>query len=320
MAAEVLFSGYAWTIKTGVGGPRENHFEAENVRVGRDGLSLRVASEIFLSASLGFGKYRFVLQCDASSLCANTIVGLFLYADDHREIDIELENTGATYTIQDFRSEFVHGAHSGVHRYTIVWTPHVVEFYCDGECVKAFETPTFRPGDERVHINVWTKHPVTKNPPVMIREFKYTPLSAPSFSITIADQYKYHWGMTVGLSVAGPNQQFPLLVGSSLRTPQGEIRDLPVQWLTSAGLGLWHFNVGPEFRTDARDEFSGVQGQIRFKLWRDDSFAECLSDTGWVPWTAPWLRGGSTAGLDMQEEQMRDKYKGRQDVWTQSKR
>jgi hypothetical protein len=135
------------------------------------------------------------------------------------------------------------------------------------------------------------------------------------YRIAIVDQYKYHWGVNVGLSIAGPSGEFPLLVGCSLRTPKGEVRDLPAKWLTSPGLALWHFNVDHEFKSEPQDPFSSVRGEIIFALWRDNSFTERLCDTGWIRWTAPWLRGASAAGLDMQEAEIQSKYKDRLNVW-----
>ena len=57
--------------------------------------------------------------------------------------------------------------------------------------------------------------------------------------------------------------------------------------------------------------YDGCGGEIIFALWRDDTFQERLDDTGWVPWQAHWLIGGSIAAVEQHEEEINFKYKGR---------
>jgi hypothetical protein len=55
--------------------------------------------EVFLEEPLGYGTYQFTVKGDVSDLDSNVVLGLFLYADDSHEIDIEFAkwgNDGAT--------------------------------------------------------------------------------------------------------------------------------------------------------------------------------------------------------------------------------
>lgn len=146
---------------------------------------------------------------------------------------------------------------------------------------------------------------------------------AKSFTIFVVDRYLHQWQQVFGLSVGGPEREFPLLVGCSLKTPRGEVRDIPARWIGSPGLALWRLSGGSEFRTCPEDPCgTSLRGEVIFKLWRDDGFAECLAQTGWLDWAAPGElepgpKGGAYAAydLDLQEEQMDRKYGGRRDAW-----
>jgi hypothetical protein len=138
-----------------------------------------------------------------------------------------------------------------------------------------------------------------------------------AYSITVADQYHYHGQVVFGLAIEAPNKEFPLLVGCSLRTPQGGIIDLPAGWLSSPGLALWDVKVTADFMNKA-DRYDGWHGEIKFALWRNATFSERLADTVWLPWGAPYLIGASTAGLDMQDAEIKNKYRGRLRVWKEA--
>jgi hypothetical protein len=144
------------------------------------------------------------------------------------------------------------------------------------------------------------------------------------YSIKIVDQYKYHGSIVFGLDIQAPTNEFPLLVGCSLLTPQGEEIDLPAKWLNSPGLVLWKIKADERFQNPReptpRNAATPWYGKIIFALWRNDKFTERLFDTGWVEWTALWLIGSSTAGLNMQDEQIKRKYGHRLDVWSARKK
>lgn len=139
------------------------------------------------------------------------------------------------------------------------------------------------------------------------------------YSIEIKNKFGYHASVVFGLDIQGPAREFPLLVGCSLLTPRGEAVDLRARWLKSPGLAIWEVKADVQFLenpgvfpiTDRR-----WSGRIIFALWRNDSFTERLTDTGWVNWHAQSLIGSSTAGLDMQDDRIKREYGKRFDVWT----
>jgi hypothetical protein len=143
-----------------------------------------------------------------------------------------------------------------------------------------------------------------------------------SYSIHIKDQFGYHARVIFGLNIQAPASEFPLLVGCSLLNPTGQEVDVPPRWLRSPGLAIWEVTPGVEFPgtkfiVDYDDRM--MAGKIMFALWRNDTFTERLSDTGWVNWEAYWLIGSSTAGLDMQDERIKREYGSRFDVWSKEK-
>jgi hypothetical protein len=95
--------------------------------------------------------------------------------------------------------------------------------------------------------------------------------------------------------------------------------DLPARWITSPGLALWKIKPDERFKNPAEPHpisaLTPWYGKIIFALYADDTFENRLTDTGWFDWTARWLIGSSTAGLDMQDDGINRKYGHRRDVW-----
>lgn len=125
-----------------------------------------------------------------------------------------------------------------------------------------------------------------------------------------------------GLEVQGTAKEFPLVVGCSLLTRSGEGVDIPHRWIRTPGKALWGVKFPAEFVTNpgvtpVNDR--KMAGRIIFALWRDDKFRERLADTSWVNWDAYWLIGSSTAGMDMQDERIKNEYGGMDDAWIVSK-
>lgn len=103
----IKFSGYEWQVKSSEGklSPGPNFFDpsSDSVFVDAKGhLHLKVrkaekgwtCSEVVLNKSLGYGTYPFTLASPPSALDDNLILGLFVYEDDTKEIDIELAKWG----------------------------------------------------------------------------------------------------------------------------------------------------------------------------------------------------------------------------------
>jgi len=137
--------------------------------------------------------------------------------------------------------------------------------------------------------------------------------------IEVLDVFSYHGSVSFGLSVKS-NLLFPLLVGCSLRTVDGAVIDVPAKWISSSGLALWSLEAPPECRASA--EQAGYndswQGAVIFALWEDLSWTRRLCDTGWIPWTAPFLIGASTKPLDSQDADVISRYGKRLNVLSPS--
>jgi hypothetical protein len=114
----VEFSGCTWNVRSGYGGPGPNTFSdsQENVWMDDKGyLHLRIlrkntiwtCAEVYTTHYTRYGLHQFVVSGHIDSLDANVVLGLFVYANDTHEIDIEfsrwgsagLENNG-WYTVQ----------------------------------------------------------------------------------------------------------------------------------------------------------------------------------------------------------------------------
>jgi hypothetical protein len=136
-------------------------------------------------------------------------------------------------------------------------------------------------------------------------------------SILIEDVYKFFTTLAFGFRVSGPD--FPLVIGCSLMNARGEIDDLPPQLINSDGLAIWQIKLLDDVKIQkyqiGEKDLSGVTdyaGRIMFALWPDTTFTRRLSDTGWINWeTTSTVVGASTAGLDMQDAEIRSKYAGR---------
>ena len=135
-----------------------------------------------------------------------------------------------------------------------------------------------------------------------------------TYSIRITDKWGYHASVVCGLNIAGPEKEFPLYVGCSLRTLKGEIVDIPARWLKSPGKAIWVIKADKRFKTGEFHD-GDWEGYVMLALWRNETFKERLADTGWIHWCAPYLIGSSTAGLDMSDEFIKKEYAGRFDVW-----
>lgn len=132
--------------------------------------------------------------------------------------------------------------------------------------------------------------------------------------LDIEDTLYYHASIVYGLRIHS-DRPFPLVVGCSIRTPKGEIIDLPARYLLSPGLALWKVKAPHECFMGGFWQTGTWSGHIMFALWKDATFSQRLKDTGWVSWEAYGMIGGSTAGLDMQESLIGNKYAGRDEVW-----
>jgi len=114
------FAGVSWTVRGGYGGPGPNYWSDsdESVWLDSDGhLHMRIrkindrwyCSEVFTNHFTQYGEHRFVVEGEIDGPDKSTVLGLFVYADDTHEIDIEFSKWGnpdyteiASYTIQPY--------------------------------------------------------------------------------------------------------------------------------------------------------------------------------------------------------------------------
>lgn len=211
----VRFAGFDWDVKDSGRrqvGPGPNLFSGapESVWVDDAGrLHLRIrragnrwyAAEVVCRASLGHGRYRFVLDSDVHALAPSIVVGLFTWSDDstdnHREIDVEVarwgdaaDPTNAQFVVQPYDTpgnllRFVVPA--GPTRHAFTWTPDAVAFESaagpDGTTPIAdwvYAGPDVpSEGDENPRINLWMFRgaaPADGQPvELVVRDFVFEP-------------------------------------------------------------------------------------------------------------------------------------------------
>lgn len=107
-----------------------------------------------------------------------------------------------------------------------------------------------------------------------------------SSRIKIENYWTKGKSMLIGLSVES-DEKFPIVVGCSLRSVEGEIVDIPARFLLSPGFALWgHERVDQRFtfpqRAKSKSDMFYWSGSIIFALYKDHTFATRLADTGWV--------------------------------------
>jgi hypothetical protein len=204
------FSGYKWEIReTGSDpGGSNNFYDPANAWTDADGLlHLRIAkqadhwssSEIWLTRSLGYGLYRFVVR-DVSHLEPAAVFALFTWDDDGppREMDIEISRWGepadknAQYVVQPYvvpANTVRFNAPPGILTYWINWQPGRVEFQTargaaskmgsDVVADHVFTSGVPSPGNERIHMNLYVynnqSNPLRRGSEVTVEKFDFLP-------------------------------------------------------------------------------------------------------------------------------------------------
>jgi hypothetical protein len=204
------FAGVTWNVRTGYGGPGPNYWSdsAESVWLDGDGhLHMRInkigdrwyCSEVYTEHFTQYGEHRFVVEGDIDKPDKNTVLGLFVYADDTHEIDIEFSKWGnqnltnlASYTIQPYTvsgnsTSFAIELDDSVSTHLFNWQQNYILFTSYQGIRNTASTllnnwvytGDYIPGDTdklRVHINFWLftgSAPVdTNNLEVIIRDVK----------------------------------------------------------------------------------------------------------------------------------------------------
>ncbi len=216
-ARTVQFSGRTWDVRqAGLQGPGPNRWSDSNGQVfmdaqGRLHQKIRkigpawYSSQITLQQSLGYGTYEFRLDSNTELFDQETVVGLFTYANDFEEIDIELStfggnfNTNGHFTVQPYwvagnQSNYDLNLTSNLSTHKFTWSPTGIEFMSlhghqsqpsqPSDIISQFSyTGSANPpslGNERATINFWLNQ---GNVPtngleheLIVSSFTYTPL------------------------------------------------------------------------------------------------------------------------------------------------
>jgi hypothetical protein len=111
-AKDLEFGGYAWTVRSGLGGPGPNDWDEKNVWLDAStNLHLRISlrdgkwscAEVTMRKRLGSGRYQFQVQGRVDRFDDNVVLGLFNYPtgevgpDGTHEIDIEFARWGLAW-------------------------------------------------------------------------------------------------------------------------------------------------------------------------------------------------------------------------------
>jgi hypothetical protein len=136
-----------------------------------------------------------------------------------------------------------------------------------------------------------------------------------NISIEIADLHTFYRSIYIGLRVKAKRRRFPVVVGCSVRSLNGEVSDQPVRELGRPGYAYWGQIEAPDecYLDDER-----LAGQVTFALYSDITLSERLADTGWTPWNGsaavgvawehPWLTNESQAGMRVIEADLKSRY------------
>jgi len=206
------FSGYDWVVSSAGSdrGGEPNDYSPENTWVdGKGFLHLRMqdrngkwtCAEVYLTRSLGYGTYKFVVQ-DSAHLSPSAVMGMYTWdpvhsQDNRNEIDVELSRWGdpkiknAQYVIQPFyvpENVLRFTVPAGLVTHSFRWEPGKVSFRSaegarDSEHAPigqhAFTSGIPGPANEAVHINLYdfrhSQHPAQQPSEVVIEKFEYLP-------------------------------------------------------------------------------------------------------------------------------------------------
>jgi len=173
----IIFSDITWYIKEGKGlGPGSNNWSRENVFVDSKGfLHLRIdkkdgkwfCAEIYTKDRAQCGEYIFYLDSNVEMLDKNMVLGLFLYEDDNKEVDIEFYNGEGYYCIQQKETyRFTLNLTGSYSEHRIWFYPYSIEFesyhgHSWGPLIAKWRSKTgssIKLSNSKLHINFWLKH------------------------------------------------------------------------------------------------------------------------------------------------------------------
>lgn len=207
----IAFAGWTWAVRSGFGGPGGNHWSASPDSVWMDGrgLHLRIrrdgrrwcCAEVSTREAVGYGAYTFRVDGRLDRLDSAAVLGLFLYADDRNEMDVEVANFAApghppmrihhTHQHPHFTRSEDFALEGDFTSHRITWMPGGVAWESwhghhpsppPGQVIlrSRYAGPTPEPGRVRIHLNLWLLDgfdaPVDgEEVEVVIREVEFSP-------------------------------------------------------------------------------------------------------------------------------------------------
>jgi len=207
LASALNFSGYEWEVKSGYNkSPGPNNWDDNLAYVDDNGyLHLKIelhngtwyCSSLHLKESLGYGKYEFSIF--TLNLDPNSVVGLFIYESDSKEIDVEIsqwrnpDGHNLHYTVQPDNSDELHlelASEESFH--SIEWSAEAIKFKSEqnakvmGEWNYSGED-NFAPDDGKVHLNFWLSKafPPQENQEILVKSFKFLPEQSSQVEMSI---------------------------------------------------------------------------------------------------------------------------------------
>ena len=208
----IHFSGYEWSVQTGVSDHGGEPYEYDSANAWTDDkgyLHLRMeyrngrwsCAEVSLNKSLGYGTYKFVVQ-DSTHLRPSAVLGMFTWddvrsTDLRNELDIELsrwgdsKNKNAQYVVQPFyvpENLARFNVPQGTLAHMFRWEPGKVSFKTATDSSTGherlisehvFNAGTPMPANEKVHIDLYDFHhsQSSSNQPdeAVVEKFEFLP-------------------------------------------------------------------------------------------------------------------------------------------------
>jgi hypothetical protein len=206
----IEFSGYRWEVREAANNPggSTNLYDVGNSWIDDRGfLHLRISkkddhwtsAEIWLTSSLGYGSYRFVVQ-DVSHFEPAAVFSMFTWDDigPSQEMDIEVSRWGepqddnAQYVVQPYvvpANSIRFEAPAGTLTYWMNWQPGRASFRTvRGESARdqvapvaehVFTSGVPAPASEKVHLHLYVydnkRNPLQRPTEVVIEKFEYLP-------------------------------------------------------------------------------------------------------------------------------------------------
>ena len=175
----IKFSGHTWVIKSAnCKGPGSNNWNESNVHVDREGnLHLRInkfaekwsCAEVFSEDNAQYGEYDFYVSSNVELLDKNIVLGIFIYENDKKEIDIEFHDKETLYTVQpDKPHRFKMNLQGNYSTHSILFNADLIGFssyhghgFRSDLLIDKWNSPTeflVNPKKAHLHINFWLKN------------------------------------------------------------------------------------------------------------------------------------------------------------------